>query len=374
MTRNAAFTLIEMMIALALSATIMLTAGAAFRLTSQTMTQANRLATENGLITAGYLAALDEMDSWRAYDDPDDTTRLGMRTSGMPFSPFSASFSRSGSSSFSGADSDRGWDSSYAWPSSDPRTWWNGNQAEWCRTNNDMRMGTYNLFGCTTGSGPTHTWLYNQMQGLKGALGYQGLCEYMPANTLYAYYTPVSVGTGITQTDPGGLCNELSRGGWFNYADGGTTFPLGIFRLTKDYSFAIPPLPPLGNGNPVLGNYKRYWNTAQGSQQSVMSGFISLNLAKIFLLAGNPGPASWPHVQIGVAHYLSYNRYCCLCKVAWADPLTGQSRDLTFSGFGTTLRGARQQRRPATGATGAPGWAVWHYADAASNDRTLDSY
>jgi prepilin-type N-terminal cleavage/methylation domain-containing protein len=375
MARTAAFTLIELMIAIALASLLMYTAFMGVRTTAQAMTQTNRLATENALVTAGYLRALDEIDTWTAYDDPDDTSKTWMRGNGMPFSPFNASFLPA-SSSGSNAETDRGWDADYQWPASDARTWWNGNQAERCVDTNDLRMGAYNQFGCTTAvTARTHTWLYNQMNGLKNALGYQGLCEYLPANSLYAYHVPTANGTVSNKTNPDGLLNELSRPGWFNNGDGNTSFPIGIFRLTKDTSFAIPPLFPVGGTVPVLANYAQRWSTGYVSSTSSVNGFLSLNLSRAPLLGGNRGPPTWPSVQVGVARYTTYNRFVCLCKVTWTDPLSGQAHELSFTGFGTTLRGARQQRRRGLpGASPAPGWAVWHAKGDTANDPTLDTY
>ena len=47
-------------------------------------------------------------------------------------------------------------------------------------------------------------------------------------------------------------------------------------------------------------------------------------------------------------------------------PFTGEIIELTFTGLGSTLRGARQQRKPSTG------WANWNN-DGSANDPTLDS-
>jgi prepilin-type N-terminal cleavage/methylation domain-containing protein len=65
-----AFTLIEMMIALALSVTIMLMAFSAFRLCSSSIQTMNRMVVENDLLRRGTVLALDAIDTWSDYAEP----------------------------------------------------------------------------------------------------------------------------------------------------------------------------------------------------------------------------------------------------------------------------------------------------------------
>jgi len=66
-----AFTLIEVTIALGVGMFVVITAYAAIRSASQTIRAADRLALENRLLRAGFIYAMDELDYWSMYDDPD---------------------------------------------------------------------------------------------------------------------------------------------------------------------------------------------------------------------------------------------------------------------------------------------------------------
>src|SRR5689334_10035014 len=132
---RAGFTLIEMMLAVALGSLIVYTATAGFRTAAQSVTIANRMSLENGLIRAGFQAALHEKDFWTAYDDPDDASRQQLRTTlfqelkdgsdaGLGVNP----------TPFPGAETAIGWDPHYEWPAADRRTWWRGNAGEYRNT------------------------------------------------------------------------------------------------------------------------------------------------------------------------------------------------------------------------------------------------
>ena len=61
----------------------------------------------------------------------------------------------------------------------------------------------------------------------------------------------------------------------------------------------------------------------------------------------------------------------CLNKIQLVNSLTGQLTELSFSALGTTLRGARQQRKPGNAGSGA-GWAEWYGINDTKNDKNLD--
>ncbi len=63
------FTLIEMMIGVALSAVIVLTAVSCFRMVTKAIAAANVLSTENGLLRAGFQVAMLDVDYWHSHAD-----------------------------------------------------------------------------------------------------------------------------------------------------------------------------------------------------------------------------------------------------------------------------------------------------------------
>ena len=80
-------------------------------------------------------------------------------------------------------------------------------------------------------------------------------------------------------------------------------------------------------------------------------------------------PTHWPEVTVTTQHFVKTARFVNLCRVSVENPMTGERSELIFTGFSTSLRGARMQRRhPDQGG----GWARWDNATGATNDLTLD--
>ena len=77
-------------------------------------------------------------------------------------------------------------------------------------------------------------------------------------------------------------------------------------------------------------------------------------------------PPDWPDTSIAVGTWWN-GRLRTMYRVRWSDPVSGEVQGLSIASLGTTLRGARQQRKP----TG--GWAAWYGPGDARNSPTLDS-
>ncbi|MBA3707583.1 MAG: prepilin-type N-terminal cleavage/methylation domain-containing protein [Planctomycetes bacterium] len=69
--RASGFTLIELMIAISLSAVIVMVAVTAFRQAAQTMAVVNRLSVENVLLRTGYFINTEHVDFWNSHANPD---------------------------------------------------------------------------------------------------------------------------------------------------------------------------------------------------------------------------------------------------------------------------------------------------------------
>ena len=371
-----AFTLIEVMIAIALGLVLIYTATAGLRVAAQTVTVANRLALENAIVRNGFEIALDEVDFWRAYDEPVDANRQVQRAPGGIFCPFkdsevkvrpvapetSQSIIIDFSNIPSANDTERGWDAEYTWPVADPRTWWRDNMVE--RSGSDLRFGRYGRFAAidigaagltTTATAMPYTWLANQNDRLVRALGFYGMADYLPAGTIYGY---VGGGFGVTS---GGMSQQLGNAGTdrFQNGDGGANFAQSLYRATKNTAFAVYPL--VEDANLAGGQQMqptafkfRNWNVGQGATIGSMQGFQSATLSRDPVLVVRP--ATWPSLEVATARTLAFNRFACVARVHWSSPLTGSAAELSFTCFGTTLRGARQQRRVGAGS----GWAAWH--------------
>jgi len=185
-----AFSLVELMIAMALGTVIAYLAYAAFSMAVQTVATVNRLSLENDLMRAGMDEAMDDADYWTSLDDPLDPAATGLRTvaardtwygsqitQGRLFTPLAACpvlsdvdtvsrtpqpfgptawQTRPGDPQVESAadladddrvllrDLDRGWDAWRPYQANDPRWWYRGNAA--VETHAGTRMGRYALF------------------------------------------------------------------------------------------------------------------------------------------------------------------------------------------------------------------------------------
>jgi prepilin-type N-terminal cleavage/methylation domain-containing protein len=378
--RSSGFTLLEMMIAIGLGALIIFTATAGFRVASQSVTTANRLSLENGMLRAGFLRALDEVDYWTAYDDPTSAVAKDrrLRPDGLPFGKMlTGTLAQTPApATFPAPKNQTGWDPSFTWSVADPRTWWRGNMGEW--NDSDQRMGPYLRFADASDPTNTNAWLYAQFRDLIASLGYQGMCEYLPPNMIYAYYDSTSTDVN---TGPGKLVRKyVTEGSSFKCGDGGANHPEGRYRTTKNNNFCLVPTSTLGEamvaGYTVnqSGAIRQNYHTGVNVTPGEMQNFVNLTTSYARVIEHKP--AVWPDVTLRTSRYLCYNRFVCLTRVGWASPLTGDQIELSFTAFGTTLRGARLQRKPGSDPNTANGWArwrnTWDGSGTSPNDPTLD--
>lgn len=395
--RQRGFTLIEMMIALTLGMLILYTAVSAFRMASQSVTIANRLSLENAVLRAGYQIAHRDLDFWTNVDDPHNTTRQGLRqggvASGMPFTPFSTSWPGSISDDESAVGHDH---RDISWAMGNPRVWWRGNMAE--KENTDLRFGRYALFanckptldaadlfsitvtdpmGAVIGTyaygGPVtvnHSWAYKQIADSWKALGFYGMCDYLPANAIYAYYLPHGNNGSDGPTNNGGFPRLMTHADYgfnqmkFNNGDGWQVTPRGKYRNSYQTSYGIIDPRSSGDANTLRQRHRRHYHLGYGSGTGSQNEFNSWSAIPDNHLALRP--QNWPGLDVSVQRFIKNTRFVNIARVTWTNPISGQTAELSFTGFGTTLRGARQQRNP----TG--GWAKWDN-DGSTNDRTLDS-
>jgi len=365
-----AFSLIELMIAITLGMLLVYVTMAGFRVASQSITTANRLALENSLLRSAFHEALNEVDLWTAYDDPVSTQAAdqALRRPQMPFSEMPATSRIMASNPsvegipFTESELDTGWDYRYPWPASSSRTWWRANPAEWHNTLG--RSGNYTLFS-GIGSSP-HPWLASQMDMLQTNLGYYALCDYLPPSMLYAY-----IGPDPRQGGNIDMLKDFVTASNFRNGDGGTEFAQGRYRCTKDTSYLLVPLKPIaGAGQITTGNIRNKYTTGVGANIDSINGFMSRGLSSRKQL--DQKPQHWPEVTLQVARFLSHNRFVTLSKIGFTNTLTGQPLELSFTAIGTTLRGARQMRKPGAPGSGA-GWATWRGPNETDNDRHLDN-
>jgi prepilin-type N-terminal cleavage/methylation domain-containing protein len=356
----------------------------------------------------------------------------GGGTVGLPFTPFSQSFpagpriprAAGGASAISGApvvlqgtiaasdptwEQDIGFDPSYAWAAHDPRTWFRGNVCEKLRgipppidgSIPPLWFGRYGIFSNTetnpnymtfanivadpltapspysadyaasSGEFPLHLWYGRQLRGLSHTLGFYGTCDYLPSNMMYGCYGTYTDGSATNQDGMASLFLQTD-GTFIGTGMGPTT--LGLYGFSHANSFGVtnPYGRTVNNLSLAREDYRHYatdYNVINQTTATSELGFfigVTLPLTKVL----DPAPAQWPVVSVAVGHFLKSAHFVNMAKVRWVSPLTGQLAELSFTSVGTTLRGARMQRRhPDSGG----GWARWDNRSGASNDRTLDS-
>jgi hypothetical protein len=304
------------------------------------------------------------------------------------------------------ADSDIGFDPTYAWAPHDPRTWFRGNCIEKSigdRGGDEAYLpptwfGRYGIFtntdegsslvfrthvlrsrhddssemaynaGYSATSQPPARWYARQLTGLARAIGFYGMCDYLPSNMIYTTYTSYTNG----RTSSGGLPRYfLPNQGFFIGQGMHNIAALGLYALTVTQSYGVfNPYTRSVSDNDLMNehyryidsDYSTYWS---GGNRDNLRLFME-NTIGLDKLMGQ-GPEHWPVVTVGVARYIKSAKFANVARVRWVNPMTGNQAEVSFTGVGTTLRGARMQRRPTSG------WARWDNAPGSVNDPHLDS-
>jgi len=395
-----AFTMIEMMIAIALGALVIYVATAGLRTAAQSVSSANRLALENSILRTGVLIALENTDFWTDYDDPsydrdsDDGKvmrpfgkPLGGR--GLPFTPFLESQSVSGygpksvltpvevaPASVSDAvrlgldENPSGWDPN-AWQAAEARGWGWANQTE--RTprysspsKRNVSVVKYKLFGRNEWIAKPepepgiriHHWQQRQLDGLLRSLGSYGLFDYLPANTGLMTYEKTTV-TGAAAQDFWKVSAEWCSpdgGSDFRLAsDGNLSFTLDRLADTWGTTFAMPNRS-VSVADRLSRANRRYGtgiaidaSSNQSSANNIDKLLVDHEQINEVLTSGNATsgpnkPDHWPSLKVSSLRFIRTGAFINLNRITWVNSMTGEGLELSFTCFGTTLRGARQQR------------------------------
>ncbi len=328
-----ALTLIELLISVALGLTICLGVFAALRVATQASATVTRLSIENRLMGAGMLAALDELDTWRAYDDPDDASRQPLRAPGQPFQAID----------FNAPECSLDLDQS------DPRTWYRGAgvvsnvlRFDPATAPGDHPYGDYSLHAKLGHADPQRQWYGGFIRHLIDQLGYYAMFDYAPAGTLFSYHgadgiIPPEL-SRLSHTQIGELYQDHS---WW-----GRDEPRQMLSLTYLLAAGV--------------STDQAW-VSDGLARRVFSGYVGgpWALDQVVKLAVQPmsmplTPRAWPALRVEVNRFVSTARFWSYADVLVASPVTGERMNLHLSTHSTTLRGARMSRRPGLG-WAAPG-------------------
>ena len=391
------FTLIEMLISLAAGSAIVVVATAGFRTATQSLAVVNRIAIQNAMLVAGFEAATNEIDFWTAVDNPDDKNNQVLRGSipasakqpsikmangFLPFTAFkNTTFSSSPAAGSGLSELTTGWSPNpIAWAACDPRTW--SRQAAFETSNGDRALtwGNWTLFSHVRQiSNPNDIlarhWYEGQVKGLIDALGFYGMCDYLPSNAFYLFrcVQPVDVfeakyrctGWPVQMlSDFNGSNSEWAR--WLGDRNDG--FPLlgraAVSNTDMPFFPTVVKISPRSGGNNFnnFDFYKIYFlncrkKTMIGSVMDTNTDFSEYaDLINNYLrsMTNYPAmmatiPGGWPDVGVKVLRWIDHGRNINQCIVDYSDAKSGVQFSVPFSCTGTTLRGARQQRRPDQG-------------------------
>lgn len=170
------FTLIELMLAVALSTLVVYTSVAAFRVSAQTITASKRMSLENSLLRTGFQAALNELDFWDQYDDrfASNRTTNPLRAVGKPFAPLTYDPTKH---------------------ESDPKTWWRGlgfavdtDATPAVAATNTSKWGNYGQLQRAGHTDPIRAWYPDQIRTINRQLGGYGMVSYLPGDAIYCWY------------------------------------------------------------------------------------------------------------------------------------------------------------------------------------------
>ncbi len=324
MSTRSAFTIIELLIAVALSTAVAYVAFAGLRVAASTVTASERLSLENRMLREGCLSAFAELDFWSAYDRPGFQP---LRDPGRS-SPFAALDPTAAAASEPGQH--------------DPRSWWRGYGPH----TDTSERGDYALFSRVAHpDGGYRAWLPERMAMLIDTLGYYGMVDQLPGNMVYQYYgedgrAPPDIARCMTLGDgPMDFSLNVDPG------EGGD--PRGprcrdIYAMTIVGFLALTADPAY-----VAANVHRHLFAEEGAQGDRAFQWSFHHLFERCEMVDDPlplRPTAWPSLRTGVLHYVHYAQQVNLARVTIVSPLTGETLSLRFTATGTTLRGARRQR------------------------------
>ncbi len=312
------FTMIEMLISIALGAAICAAAFAAFRVASQSVAAANRLAIENALFRAGYHAALDDLDSWNSLDDPArPAAQRPLNVPGQPFGPLT----------FAADELD--------FDLSDPRLWWRGHAMEHRTT----KLGDYaQLANLGMPASDPRAWHPRILDRLSAQLGFYGVADHLPANTVYSFYEADGSIPPIVDHPVYGFMDDSGVGHDFAHYWSFTGRALDLQSMTHfNYYVVTADLAYRDAAHHVFTNYgvtsKFRWSSDRIHTDCIQSLPV-LSLA----------PAHWPSLQVETKHWIAFAHFIDEAVIRVTSPGTGQVMRVNVVATATTLRGARRQR------------------------------
>jgi prepilin-type N-terminal cleavage/methylation domain-containing protein len=368
------FTLIELLISVTIGSLVVYTALAGVRVASGAMTASNRIAMENELLRVGFVEALQEVDFWINSDNPGKAGEQPFRAfdntlGGMSFSSFLDKNDDTGTGQKfidKTLDFDEpipggplmaikgGWNPHpLARCPANPRTWTRNNYFD--EGNAKHPWGTSFIYTNLDSSIAPHYWQAGQIKNIIDTMGFWGLIEYLPSNTLFGYHGRNPLGSTGSMQWTGTSSAFTQNGLWFCPSDGGDHMMKGRYRNTNGSRYALP-----GPKEGKPQRFRQYYDVGYGGRnrgfsQNYLDDFLTATKVEALDAETRMMPEMWPRVQFAVRRIIIRGQFVNSVVISCQDPKSGNAFEIPFVCTGTTLRGARQQRDPKSG------WAIDEY-------------
>lgn len=207
-----------------------------------------------------------------------------------------------------------------------------------------------------------HSWRSAQVLGLRQQLALYGWVEYLPANQPLCNYGWSLDGVDYDEVIPpaynrwpGGVTPQICNAAFNACSTGGqgentiiTLYPYNDWSFPAGYGVNRDSSTPYGsNSAKDQASLERSVSAVAGLAPSLsglsyfrqwMAGVIGIRPLM------NAKPVQWPKLSLVVGRWLCAGRLVPALSVRMDAPLSGQFFEITCNAFGTTLRGARQQR------------------------------
>ena len=170
---------------------------------------------------------------------------------------------------------------------SDPKSWWRGFGFSTDVANINW-WGNYSSLSKAGHTDAVRRWYPDQIKNLNEKMGGYGMISYLPGDAIYCWYE-----------------------------NGGTPFT-------------------------IKGAPRDVWERTSSTPVTVNALNFDNGPREDFLPSR---PAHWPGLAVETRRYVVWSSFIDLCQVEVTSPVTGEMTRLSFWGVGTTLRGARQQRK-----------------------------
>lgn len=303
-------------------------------------------------------------------------------------------------------EAERGHDRDFTWSASDPRTWHYGNTLEidpqddqgdrsrrgkngsatHCPygimamyfspfavlpvsgyTDTDSFYGGVYRINNTGSLEVSHHWLPNQLHALRAAVGEYAMHEYLPSNVYKGFYGQPNLDDTPAPVSPApfGPVRNNENGTEYGSQRYGIIMPSrGLYSSYDDVSFWTRVIDAWQGG--IQGDVASWQMTdTMGDSGQHVTMFQRATITRPLYYQK---PRRYPDVQLSVARFMGPTHRGLLNSVTWTSTITQERCRVYINLFGTTLRGARQQRAQ------NGGWADWYGVGDPRNSKTLDDY